>query len=197
MHLFPKILLGPVLQWFYWIPYGTINTFVKLSKTFVAQYAHPMEIELSMVDLVHAKQKWGESLADYLQRWQTLTTRISCTLPEWHLVKMFIENAHWSLPYHMIMNSLQTYKDNKEKGMILEQGLIKDGVIKIYKESNQDWTHSNDKSWYWNKKKNTVTDGAIGTWHINIVGATQQPSYQHSTNHQPPFQKKSTITLSA
>ena len=51
---------------------------------------------------------------------------------------IFINNAHLSLSYHMIMNFLQTYKDIKEKGMILEKGLIKDGVIKIYKESNQD-----------------------------------------------------------
>ena len=91
-----------------------------------------------MVDLVHTKQKRGESLVDYLQRWQTLTTRIFCTLPECHLVKMFIDNVHPSLAHHMIMNCLQTYRDIKEKGMILEQGLIKDGFIKIYKESNQE-----------------------------------------------------------
>ena len=44
---------------------------------------------------------------------------------------MFIDNAHPSLAHQMIMNFLQTYKDIKEKGMILDQGLIKDGVIKI------------------------------------------------------------------
>ena len=64
--------------------------------------------------------------------------------------------------------------------MILEQGLIKDGIIKIYKETNQDRTHSNDKSWYWNKNKNTMPDGATDTRHINILGATQQPSYQQN-----------------
>ena len=38
----------------------------------------------------------------------------------------------------MVMNYLQTYKDIKEKGMGLEKRLIKDGVIKIYKENTQD-----------------------------------------------------------
>ena len=46
----------------------------------------------------------------------------------------------------MIMNYLQTYKEIKENGMILKQGLIKDGVIKIYKERNQHQTHSKEKS---------------------------------------------------
>ena len=98
---------------------------------------------------------------------------------------MFIDNAHPSLAHHMTMNCLQTYKDIKEKGMILEQGLIKDGIIKIYKETNQDRTHSNDKSRYWNKNKNMVTDGATDTRHINILGATQQLSYEQSA---PPQQ---------
>ena len=47
--------------------------------------------------------------------------------------------------------------------MILEQGLIKDGVIKIYKESNQDQTQSHEKPRYWNKNKNTVIYGATNT----------------------------------
>ena len=136
MHLFPNILASPTLEWFYHIPYGTISTFAQLSEAFVAQYAHLVETKLSVVDLVHTKQKGGESLVDYLQRWKTLTTRISCTLPKCHLVKMFVDNAHPSLAHHMTMNCLQTYKDIKEKGMILEQGLIKDGIIKIYKERN-------------------------------------------------------------
>ena len=142
MRLFLKSLASLALEWFYRIPYGTVSTFAQLSETFVAQYVHLVEIELSMIDLVHTKQKGGEILANYLQIWKTLTTRISCTLPECHLVKMFIDNAHPSLAHHMIMNYLQIYKDIKEKGMFLEQGLIKDGVIKIYKERNQDQTHS-------------------------------------------------------
>ena len=102
---------------------------------------------------------------------------------------MFIDNAHPSLANHLNMNCLQTYKDIKEKGMILEQGLVKYGVIKIYKEKNQEWTHSNDKSWYWNKNKNIVTHGATDTWHINIVFATQKPSYQQSANPQQNYQQ--------
>lgn len=136
LRLFPKSLGGPTLEWFCHIPHGTITTFAKISEAFVAHYAHLIETELSVVDLVNTKQKGGESLSESLQRWQVLTTRISCTIPECHLVKMFISNAHPSLAHHMVMNCLQTYKDIKEKGMSLEKGLIKDGVIRLYKENN-------------------------------------------------------------
>ena len=79
---------------------------------------------------------------------------------------MFIDSAHPSLAHHMVMNFLETYKDIKEKGIILEQGLIKYGVIKIYKEKNQDRTQSNDKSRYWNNNKHTRIDSAIDTRHV-------------------------------
>ncbi len=146
MQIFPKILGGPALEWFCRIPQGTIKTFDDLFEAFVAQYTHLVEIELSIMDLVHTKQKGGESLVEYLQHWQILTTRISCTILECHLVKMFINNAHPSLTHHMVMNNLQTYKDIKEKAVGLEQGLIKDGVIRIYKENTQDRGHNNDKT---------------------------------------------------
>ena len=102
---------------------------------------------------------------------------------------MFVDNAHPSLAHHMTMNCLQTYKDIKQKGMILEQGLIKDGIIKIYKKTSQDQSYSNDKSQYCNKNMNIVTDGATDTRHINILGATQQPSYQQSAPPQKNYQQ--------
>ena len=55
MQLFPKILGGLALEWFFRIPQGTIKTFFDLSKAFVAQYTHLVETELSVVDLVHTK----------------------------------------------------------------------------------------------------------------------------------------------
>lgn len=62
MRLFPKSLGGLTLEWFCCIPQGSIKTFTNLSEAFVTHYTHLVEIELSIVDLVHTKQKGGESL---------------------------------------------------------------------------------------------------------------------------------------
>lgn len=105
--------------------------------------------------------------------------------------EIFIDNAHPSLAHHMSMNFLQTYKDIKEKGMILEQGLIKDGVVKIYKEANQNQSHSNDKSRYWNENKHVATDGVTNTRHVNTIDHSQnqsnlpyQPNNKQAINNQ-------------
>ena len=55
MWLFPKSLAGPTLEWFCRIPQRTIKIFVEHSESFVAQYAHLVETELSVVDLVQTK----------------------------------------------------------------------------------------------------------------------------------------------
>ena len=90
----------------------------------------------------------------------------------------------------MVMNYLQTYKDIKEKGMGLKQGLIKDGVIRLYKENTQDRGPSNDKTCYWNKNRNIVTNGATDTRQVHIVGApTNMPTtfcQQQPYQQQPP-----------
>lgn len=46
MHLFPKILGGPSLEWFYQISYDMIQIFSNLSKAFVVQYAHLLKTKL-------------------------------------------------------------------------------------------------------------------------------------------------------
>ena len=50
---------------------------------------------------------------------------------------MFIDNKHPRLSHHTVMNYLQTYKEIKEKHMGLEQGIINNGIIEIYKENNE------------------------------------------------------------
>ena len=67
MRLVSKSLAGPTLECFFHIPQGTISTFAYLLEAFVTQYAHLVETKLSIVDLVHTKQKGWESLIGYLQ----------------------------------------------------------------------------------------------------------------------------------
>ena len=45
------------------------------------------------------------------------------------------------------MNYIQTYHDIRTKGMDLERGLVEEGTIKHYKESQHD-KHNNDRSRY-------------------------------------------------
>lgn len=191
LHLFPKSLGGTTVEWFYKIPCGTITTFVELSEKFIAQYAHNVENELTLLDLCNSKQKEGESLADYLQQWQNLTTRLSYQPPEKHLTKIFINNLHPKLYHFMRMNCIQTYQDIKSKWINIERGLLDEGAIRHHKDDSHNKS-SNDKPCYWNHNKNVVTDGTIDTKHIQIIvaGPTPIPSYQQQPQtHQQPMQQ--------
>lgn len=86
----------------------------------------------------------------------------------------------------MVMNILQIYKE-----MGLEQGIIKDGVIKIYKESTQDHGPSNEKPLYWNKDKNIVTDGVIDTRHVHFF--REMSNIPTTFLQQQPYEKQPPI----
>lgn len=85
----------------------------------------------------------------------------------------------------MHMKYIQTYQDIRIKDMDLERGLVEDGAIKHYKESQLD-RGNNDHSRYWKKKKNVITDGATDTKHVQIVMEGPQestPTYQQPQHY--------------
>ena len=94
---------------------------------------------------------------------------------------MFTDNAHPKLSHYMVINCLQKYKYIKEKGMGLKWELIKNWIIRVYKENIQERAQSNDKPHYSNKNKNIVIDGATDMQHVHMVGVvpnTSNPPYQ-------------------
>lgn len=126
MHLFSKSLGGPTLEWFYRYPMAQLKLLLNFQKPLWPNMITQLRLSYMWLIQSTVNKNGGESLDDYFQRWKTLTTQISCTIIECHFVKMFINNAYPSPSHPMTMNQLQTYKDIKEKGMVLKKGPIKD-----------------------------------------------------------------------
>lgn len=88
----------------------------------------------------------------------------------------------------MQMNFIQTYQDIKGKGMDIKRGHLDDGAIKHYKESSQD-RPNNDRSRYWNKIKNVVTDGATNTKHVQVIVISPNPPLPTYQQQAPTYQQ--------
>lgn len=112
----------------------------------MAQYHYKIENDTSMLDLCQAKQNGGEIILDYTQRWIALVGFLPCIMLDTQLVHIFINNIYLKLGYHIRLNCASTFKDIMSKGPLVEQALMDEGVIKIYKEySNKP---KNDRSRY-------------------------------------------------
>lgn len=182
LQLFPKSLCGSSLECFSKLPFGVITTFANLLERFVAHYHYNVEKDISMLDLCQAKQKGGESLLDYIQRWRALVGHLPCIVPNTQLVPIFINNLHPKLAYHICLNCAATFKDMMTKGPSVEQALIDEGIIKLYKESFD--KPSGDRKRYWNKNKNVVGDGITNSKIVQMVMATKPPLAQTYFNQQ-------------
>lgn len=173
LRLFSKSLSGPSLEWFSKFPLETITTFADLSKCFVAHCHYNIENDIFMRDLCQTKQKGGESLLDYTQRWRALAGCLPCMMTANQLVPIFISNLHPNISYHICLNCTSTFKDIMTKGPSVEKALINEGVIKLYKDYFDKSNH--DKQRYWNKNKNVVGDGVTNSKIVQMIVAAKPP----------------------
>lgn len=118
-------------------------------------------------NLCQTKQKDGESLLDYVQRWRALIGQLPCTVSDTQLVLVFIYNLHPKMVYHIWLNYASAFKDVMSKGPLVEQDLIDEGIIKLYKEYSNKPSHK--KQWYWNKNKNVVGDGVTDSKILQMI----------------------------
>ncbi|XP_062085288.1 uncharacterized protein LOC133791376 [Humulus lupulus] len=78
---FGSSLVGPALQWYTNLPNNSIFSFAQLTDIFVEQFACSRKLEKLSDDLYRIKQRRGESLRDYVARFNTEKVSItSCNI---------------------------------------------------------------------------------------------------------------------
>ncbi|RDX86854.1 hypothetical protein CR513_31759, partial [Mucuna pruriens] len=75
--LFPGTLRGVAMQWMATLPPRSIHTFSDLARLFLSQFAANKAKKIEVADLFDIKQARGESLKDYLARFNTATVRVN------------------------------------------------------------------------------------------------------------------------
>ncbi|RDX86850.1 hypothetical protein CR513_31764, partial [Mucuna pruriens] len=75
--LFPGTLRGVAMQWMATLPPRSIHTFNDLARLFLSQFAANKAKKLEVADLFDIKQARGESLKEYLTRFNTATVRVN------------------------------------------------------------------------------------------------------------------------
>ncbi|RDY07090.1 hypothetical protein CR513_08846, partial [Mucuna pruriens] len=75
--LFLGTLRGVAMQWMATLPARTIRTFNDLASVFVSQFAANKAKKLEVADLFDIRQAKGESLKNYLARFNNATVRVN------------------------------------------------------------------------------------------------------------------------
>ncbi|GKV32747.1 hypothetical protein SLEP1_g41332 [Rubroshorea leprosula] len=74
--VFPATLKSTARRWYHKLPRHSINSFSQLAKLFSNKFASQREIKRTATELMQVNQKEGESLRDYMQRFNKATLDI-------------------------------------------------------------------------------------------------------------------------
>ncbi|GKV30435.1 hypothetical protein SLEP1_g39243 [Rubroshorea leprosula] len=74
--VFPATLKSTARRWYHKLPRHSIDSYSQLAKLFSNKFASQMEIKRTTTELMQVHQKEGESLRDYMQRFNKVTLDI-------------------------------------------------------------------------------------------------------------------------
>jgi hypothetical protein len=74
IRMFPLSLTGAAFNWFTSLPLNSIDSWVSLKQKF-DDYFYNREVELRLSDLTSLRQKYTETISDYLRQFRELRNR--------------------------------------------------------------------------------------------------------------------------
>ncbi|GKV17685.1 hypothetical protein SLEP1_g28154 [Rubroshorea leprosula] len=119
--VFPATLKSTARRWYHKLPRHSIDSYSQLAKLFSNKFASQREIKRTTTELMQAHQKEGESLRDYMQRFNKTTLDIDnvpdtiCLSALLHGLKSgrFIDD--------LLENPLKTWNEVNDRSQILAQ----------------------------------------------------------------------------
>ena len=125
---FPRALKDASLSWLMNLPENTIDTWEELCKCFVANFKGTYERGLTYNDLRAVRQKPGETLRRYIQRFSQVRNKIP-NIPDSHVISAFKEGVTnhrmlEKLGIHDKLTSVVKLFDLADKCAKAEEGLL-------------------------------------------------------------------------
>jgi len=95
---FVRTLKGNAFDWYTDLEPETIDSWEQLEREFLNRFYSTRRI-VSMIELTATKQRKGEPVIDYINRWRALSLDCKDRLTELSAVEMCTQGMHWGLLY--------------------------------------------------------------------------------------------------
>lgn len=137
-----------------------IQSFEELINRFITHFSFNIQHGVTLKELYNTKQAKGEKFLSFLQRWRRLFAKYPRSISEEEKIEMFIDNLVDDMNYRLDLQCPSTFEQVIEKGLKIEEALIKRGTIKHFIEgsnNNNSSNNNNKKPKFWQKNKNIDT----------------------------------------
>ncbi|KAA0056791.1 ty3-gypsy retrotransposon protein [Cucumis melo var. makuwa] len=95
---FVRSLKGNAFEWYTDLKPEVIDIWEQLEKEFISRF-YSTRRTVSMIELTNTKQRKGELVIDYINRWRALRLDCKDRLTELSAVEMCTQGMHWGLLY--------------------------------------------------------------------------------------------------
>jgi hypothetical protein len=128
VRFFSQSLIGPAFGWYTSLGSDLICTWKQLEEQFHIQY-HSKAAEAGIADLAHVRQKWGETVVDYIQcfrevknryYWTRITEKEAVKLTSFGLAKP-IKDMGFQLEFNSLAHLVQKLISYKQRHLDIYQ----------------------------------------------------------------------------
>ncbi|KAA0051584.1 retrotransposon gag protein [Cucumis melo var. makuwa] len=124
---FIRSLKGNVFEWYTDLEPEVIDSWKQLEKEFLNRF-YSTRRTVSMMELTNTKQRKGEPVIDYINRWRALSLDCKDRLTELSAVEMCTQGMHWGLLYILQGIKPRTFEELATRAHDMELSIASRGT---------------------------------------------------------------------
>ena len=172
IHIFQDSLTGAAISWYLKLKKGQILTWRDLSRAFLEQYRHLMELAPDRLTLQNMRKNPNESYKEYALRWKETASQVQPPLTNREMNSLFVDTL--PSPYYdkLIGNVFSEFAD-----LLFSVGRIEDGIKRGKIMDTNTGNYGGEK---WNTFVEQVQEATFDRSNKRKSNVMQEPLNSHS-----------------
>ncbi|TYK27186.1 retrotransposon gag protein [Cucumis melo var. makuwa] len=176
---FVRSLKGNAFEWYTDLEPEVIDSWEQLEKEFLNRF-YSTRRTVSMMELTNTKQRKGEPVIDYINRWRALSLDCKDRLTELSAVEMCTQGMHWGLLYILQGIKPRTFEELATRAHDMELSIANRGAKDfLVQRTMRDKNEINDTK----KIANNVLNESMLVQETPLKSFSKRKETKHKRNH--------------
>ncbi|KAA0026179.1 ty3-gypsy retrotransposon protein [Cucumis melo var. makuwa] len=176
---FVRSLKGNAFEWYTDLESEVIDSWEQLEKEFFNRF-YSTRRTVSMMELTNTKQRKGEPIIDYMNRWIALSLDCKDKLTELSAIEMCTQGIHWELLYILQGIKPRTFEELATRAHDMELSIANRGVKDfLVQRTRSDKNEINETK----KIANSVLNESMVVQETPLKSFSKRKETKHKRNH--------------
>ncbi|KAA0033935.1 ty3-gypsy retrotransposon protein [Cucumis melo var. makuwa] len=186
---FVRSLKGNAFEWYTDLEPEVIDNWEQLEIEFLNRFYSTRRV-VSMMELTNTKQRKGEPVIDYINRWRALSLDCKDKLTELSAVEMCTQGMHWELLYILQGIKPRTFEELATRAHDMELSIANKGAKDfLVQRTRSDRNEINDTK----KIANNVLNESMLVQETPLKSFSKRKETKHKRNHDGDEKRRPTL----